>query len=599
MKQAATLAGVAIAALFLLGQTTLYRAANVYVSDLSSTLEAAVAGNLIASRVHGVRGAYGNEQTLEYLYSLKDVPMHVAGPTYYFGDTNATGDFPASADTNDCLTPATACTSWWKLKEICRHANCILDAGDAQWMTVDVCTDVASGTSVPQSGGAADDICDEDGVTPTGVTSPAALKPDFDANSNIGSGDGRPWINIRSSRPGVPIVIDETTAATLAVFHLHGGGTAITQDLRFSAMTTDVYIAEDDTTHIINNMTCTGTVGSSDRCFRLAGGYVIALNSGGDAADSAIILVSENGIATWISTKALKKTSRDDSNPTVQMLSGGGGESPTKLTMIGATITQVGNAASQPPLIKTQTTPGYPNTLRLARVHMNAGVDPTTEPAGAPGNCIAFENDTDEYTDLEVYQSTFGHCAIGLQITSTAHESNENLRVIAKYNVFQTDTYSSYGVWQNLGGTLYDGTISIRDNVVNEQGNSQSAFFSIRDDAATHHTDDGVENMRALIDAGATDPVARMQTTLADFFVNDITVTDNDQFDGSCVRTFGTANGRGACICDVATPEDCATAIPSTYTIELVAPIPGEIFGTASDVQYLVLGDVNTNYGAY
>jgi hypothetical protein len=549
--------------------------------------------------VHGVSGSVGNETTLQYLYSIKDIPMWVNGPTYYFGDGNATGDFTAAGDdTNDCLSPSTPCLSWWKLKEVCQGANCILDAGDVAWLDLNVCTDVANGGAVPQVGGAADTICDEDAVTPYSASS------DFSVNTNVGKSvtdteSREPWMSIRSSRPGQRVtIVDAAVPATASVFLFSGGGTIILQDLEFSAMTTDVYLAESavvgtpDTTHLLNNIRCTGTVGASDRCFRITGGDAIILNSEGDAVDSPIVAVSEDGRLTWISTKTLEKTSRDDNGFVVQITTPGiPNDCCARATMIGTNVTLSGAAGSQPEIIKA--VPAAADefvTMRLARMHLHGG-----DTVASAGSCIQFSHLGDEYVDFEIYQSTFGYCNPGLHDTDTSNVSNANHRIIAKYNVFQPGTNGNFGAWLSTTGGYESGTISIRDNIVNEESAAQPRYFAYDTAIGGNVWNTTVANMR-------TDMVtesAAMVVTMSDFFLEATTTsTDDDQFAGSCLITPGTG-GTGICRCDRATPAECATPIPATYSIELMAPIPSAIFGSDQDVTHLILGDENTQYGAY
>jgi len=544
--------------------------------------------NNSAERINGTNGNYGNEQTLQYLYNLKDVPIWVNGPTYYFSDdADGNGDFAQGDDTNDCLSPATPCTSWAKLQTICPYANCILDAADSQWMTFEDCTDVNDGTAQPQvGGGGADNLCDTDGLSVAG-------DPEIDQDSGLG--DDRPWFTIRSSRPGIPVTITEVDQPTLSVFHVRGGGTIVLQDIVFSAFSTDVIIMESDTpgtddgtTLVANNIRCTGNTGAASRCFRILGADTIALNSGGYADDSPTVLVSEDGSLTWISTKAMVKTADDTTGAVVSVLSSASPDCCPELTLIGPTVSIIDDVnVALTTGIGIQPDDNTHATVRIARTHITGFEN------GATARCLMFDQpDADEYTDIEIYQSTFSNCRIALLANDGGEVTNALNRFIARYNVFQTATSGIYGAWFNGGGWLTDGTISIRDSVVNQHSGSEPSFFYMTDEDANVASDATVSDMRDQIALESTD----MQTTLADFFVNGITTTNTDQYNGSCVVTPGTG-GTGVCICDPS--EDCYDAMTSTYTIELVAPIPGEIVGSPVDIEYLTLGDVNTNYGAY
>jgi hypothetical protein len=554
--------------------------------------------------VHGINGTTGNEETLQFIYSMKDIPMWVSGPTYYFGDANATGDFAAGDDTNDCLSPDTACVNWWKALHLCPNANCILDAGDADWFTINKCVDANDGVAIPQvGGGGADGICDVDAVTPR------VADGGYNGSTNMGGTGANPistpWWNMRSSRPGTRVVITETDAVGEAIWHFNGGGTLILQDLEFTGFSTKVMMTEsgvgsyghdnyDGTRLLANNVSCNLTTGATDYCWQLKGSLAVILNSEGYSAVAPILVVSEDARGTWISTKTIEKTATTNVSPPIFMTSQGLDVTDCcpHLTMIGSTVKLSGNGGSEAHIFRMP--PTHDNFFfktRLARVHIN-GADATTD----AGGCIVIGRTGGRYVDLELYQSTLSYCRIAFWDNNTSNVSNPLHRIIAKYNVFQNGTLegTQYGAWLNQGGGYADGIISIRDNIVNEEGGGQANYFVVEDEGGVADTTTTVADMRtALLDESAA-----MRTTLADFFANDTVATDDDQFAGTCYQNLGTG-GRSACICDRATPEDCATPIPNTYTIELLAPIPKEIFGSAEDLKYLTLGNVNTNYGAY
>jgi len=195
----------------------------------------AAGGDIVYKRGSDLAGTFGIEgnvmtdKTLQYITGLRDLPLWADGPTYYFSDSGGSGgDFTTGSDSNTCGKDD-PCTSWNKMRTVCEGANCILDAGDAAWMAV--------GASQVWTVNTADDLADD-----------------------------RIIVNVRSSRPGTPVVIDASSADGILVHATDNaaagsdyGGVIVFQDITVASSPKSVWAIDDGVNFVGLNLHVTPT----------------------------------------------------------------------------------------------------------------------------------------------------------------------------------------------------------------------------------------------------------------------------------------------------------------------------------------------------
>lgn len=590
--------------------------------------------------IAGVAGGVGNDQTLEYLYGMTNLPRGVDGPTYFFSSATPGGDFGVGSDSNTCMSADDPCLTWAKITEMCTFANCIIDAEDAAFLAVEV-------------------------------------GDRWQVNFPVGGND-RISINLRSSKPGTRVTIDAENADGLITHMVTDGdvpggtGVLLFQDIHFDNLSHNAWAIDNENLMIGLNVGCTmdPVTAVLPDCVQSPNGRVVLINSYCDNqyGNRSCFDVNENGKMTFISTKTVQ-AKPDGYTFKVQC------DTPTAdtcgLTVIGPQIRVTGDGTNASAIAQWDSTLANTMKIRVARTEWTGGYQAFAPPYIQWSGRDYTPPDTASY-DIEIYQSTFRSGRSFLQ-TASSHGCSPTDRLIMKYNIFElsaadgrslfTDQYNESGGSDGIGGCL-GAEIVVENNTLNQDA-TEGVQYRMRFDAGDTPNDTTMTNLQSEI-ASRGLPYT---TTLARFFQPaDNTVYAGSQFGTPSVCTFTDIGGVTAdsgdadtitsagsfdatvdahigqtvtirsgtnageqrqvvastansidvspaftaaidatslftlyesahCTCGFS--EDCFEAMGAdTYDIELIAPIPGWVVGSTIDVSTLRLGTINNSHGS-